>query len=189
LPVSLKFCPCSCCVFAGIIAFALFRDATENSYYAYPTLGPNLLPVGTCRLVIAAFAAVMGAMILFSIHLPRSSPSIFTEATPASFRETAREFWPLATGMMVGLLGLLWVPFHPLHQQPSLHLLQRVHAYISPPLPLAFILGILWPGSWIGRHCSLLTGFGMGATRCVPGESLIAPARPPRLYSSVRGAG
>jgi SSS family solute:Na+ symporter len=73
----------------------------------------------------------------------------------------------MATGAMV-ILGLLWVPFiHLLSAQLYIYL-QSVQAYISPPIAVCFIFGILWPRlNGQGAISSLLTGFVLGAVRFI----------------------
>lgn len=66
------------------------------------------------------------------------------------------------------VLGLLWVPFiHLLSAQLWVYL-QSVQAYISPPIAVCFIFGILWPRlNGQGAITSLLVGFVLGAVRFV----------------------
>jgi len=76
-------------------------------------------------------------------------------------------FGRIATGVMV-VLGVLWVPFiHLLNTQLWIYL-QSVQAYISPPISVCFIFGILWPRlNGEGAISSLLVGFVMGAARFI----------------------
>ena len=69
---------------------------------------------------------------------------------------------------MLVVLGLLWVPFiHVLSAQLWVYL-QSVQAYISPPIAVCFIFGILWPRlNGQGAISSLLVGFVLGAVRFV----------------------
>jgi len=74
-------------------------------------------------------------------------------------------FGRAATGIMV-VLGILWVPFIKLLSAQLYIYLQSVQAYISPPIAVCFILGILWPRlNGTGAISSLLVGFVLGATR------------------------
>jgi len=63
---------------------------------------------------------------------------------------------------------LLWVPFiHLLSAQLWVYL-QSVQGYISPPIAVCFIFGILWPRlNGTGAICTLLAGFVMGAGRFI----------------------
>jgi SSS family solute:Na+ symporter len=66
------------------------------------------------------------------------------------------------------ILGLLWVPFiHLLSAQLWIYL-QSVQAYISPPIAVCFIFGILWPRvNGEGAISSLLVGFVLGSVRFI----------------------
>jgi solute:Na+ symporter, SSS family len=113
-------------------------------------------------------AAVMGAM-----------SSVFNSASTIVTLDFYKKYHPeasearlvlvgrLATGIMV-VLGILWVPFiHSLNNQLWLYL-QSVQAYISPPIAVCFVFGIVWPRlNGQGAIASLLVGFVMGATRFV----------------------
>jgi SSS family solute:Na+ symporter len=66
------------------------------------------------------------------------------------------------------LLGLLWVPFIHLLSAELYIYLQSVQAYISPPIAVCFIFGILWPRmNGQGAITSLLAGFVLGAARFI----------------------
>jgi SSS family solute:Na+ symporter len=66
------------------------------------------------------------------------------------------------------VLGLLWVPFVKLISAQLFIYLQSVQAYISPPIAVCFIFGILWPRmNGTGAISSLLSGFVLGAVRFV----------------------
>jgi SSS family solute:Na+ symporter len=62
----------------------------------------------------------------------------------------------------------LWVPYiHYLSPQLYIYL-QSVQAYISPPIAVCFIFGILWPRlNGQGAISSLLAGFVLGTVRFV----------------------
>jgi SSS family solute:Na+ symporter len=172
----LKVLPVFVLVLPGLIAFALYpslfnvvNGKVTNGDIAYPTLIVNLLPPGLVGLMIAALlAALMGAM----SSVFNSASTMVTLDFYKKFRPEATElqlvsFGRIATGAMV-ILGLLWVPFiHLLSAQLYIYL-QSVQAYISPPIAVCFIFGILWPRlNGQGAISSLLTGFVLGATRFV----------------------
>ena len=76
-------------------------------------------------------------------------------------------FGRAATAVLV-LLGVLWVPFIRLISSQLFIYLQAVQAYISPPIAVCFIFGILWTrvnGS--GAITALLSGFFLGTARFV----------------------
>src|SRR5262250_1343428 len=165
----LKILPVFMLVLPGIIAFALFPEQVKKPDFAYPTLVLNLLPMGLVGLVMAALlAAVMGAMSsVFNSASTLVTLDFYKKLRPQASEAQLVNFGRIATGAMV-LLGLLWVPFiHLLSAQLYIYL-QSVQAYISPPIAVCFIFGILWTrvnGS--GAIMSLLAGFALGATRFI----------------------
>jgi SSS family solute:Na+ symporter len=173
----LKILPVFMLVLPGMIALALFRDLFKfgpngqvlNGDIAYPTLIINLLPTGLVGLVLAALlAAVMGAMSsVFNSASTLVTLDFYKKINPAANEANLVNFGRIATGFMV-LLGLLWVPFIHLISSQLYIYLQSVQAYISPPIAVCFVLGILWPRlKASGAISSLLTGFVLGATRFI----------------------
>src|SRR5206468_1533797 len=72
-----------------------------------------------------------------------------------------------ATGVLV-LLGILWVPFIRLISSQLFIYLQAVQAYISPPIAVCFIFGILWTRvNGPGAITALLSGFALGSLRFI----------------------
>ena len=165
----LKILPVFMLVLPGIIAFALYPDQVAKPDFAYPTLVLNLLPVGLVGLVMAALlAAVMGAMSsVFNSASTLVTLDFYKKIRPEASERQLVNFGRIATGAMV-LLGLLWVPFiHLLSAQLYIYL-QSVQAYISPPIAVCFIFGILWTRvNGQGAISSLLAGFVLGALRFV----------------------
>ena len=172
----LKVLPVFVLVLPGLIAYALYPQMftlvdgkVTNGDIAYPMLIVNLLPVGLVGLMIAALlAALMGAM----SSVFNSASTMVTLDFYKKFQPNANEaqlvlFGRIATGVMV-LLGLLWVPFiQSMNNQLWLYL-QSVQAYISPPIAVCFIFGILWPRlNGQGAITSLLVGFVLGAARFI----------------------
>jgi solute:Na+ symporter, SSS family len=165
----LKILPVFLLVLPGIIAYALFPEQVVKPDYAYPTLVLNLLPVGLVGLVMAALlAAVMGAMSsVFNSASTLVTLDFYKKLRPEASERQLVAFGRIATGGMV-LLGLLWVPFIHLLSAELYIYLQSVQAYISPPIAVCFIFGILWPRvNGQGAISSLLAGFVLGATRFI----------------------
>src|SRR5215472_8293734 len=171
----LKILPVFILVLPGLIAVALYHDLFQfgpkgevlNGDIAYPTLIVNLLPAGLVGLMIAALlAALMGAMSsVFNSASTLITLDFYRKYRPNASEKNLVNFGRAATGVMV-LLGLLWVPFIHLISNQLYIYLQSVQAYISPPIAVCFILGILWPRlNGAGAITSLLTGFGLGAVR------------------------
>lgn len=171
----LKILPVFILVLPGLIAMALYHDLFKfgpngevlNGDIAYPTLIVNLLPAGLVGLMIAALlAALMGAMSsVFNSASTLITLDFYKKYRPSASEKNLVNFGRVATGVMV-LLGLLWVPFIHLISNQLYIYLQSVQAYISPPIAVCFILGIIWPRlNGAGAIASLLTGFGLGTVR------------------------
>jgi solute:Na+ symporter, SSS family len=172
----LKILPVVLLVLPGMIAFAIFPEKfpvvngqVTNGDAAYPLMIVNLLPAGLVGLMIAALmAALMGAMSsVFNSASTMVTLDFYKKYRPEASEARLVLVGRLATGIMV-VLGILWVPFIPsLNNQLWLYL-QSVQAYISPPIAVCFIFGILWPRlNGQGAMVSLLVGFVMGAIRFV----------------------
>jgi SSS family solute:Na+ symporter len=173
----LKILPVFILVLPGLIAAALYpqlftrgADGTiTNGDIAYPSLIINLLPHGLVGLMIAALmAALMGAMSsVFNSASTLVTLDFYKKIRPASTELQLVTFGRAATGILV-VLGLLWVPFVKLISAQLFIYLQSVQAYISPPIAVCFIFGILWPRmNGTGAISSLLSGFVLGALRFV----------------------
>ena len=172
----LKILPVFILVLPGLIAFALYPRLfrvvgghVTNGDIAYPTMIVNLLPVGLVGLMIAALlAALMGAMSsVFNSASTMVTLDFYKRLRPNATELQLVSFGRFATGIMV-VLGVLWVPFiHLLSAQLYIYL-QSVQAYISPPIAVCFVFGILWPRlNGQGAITSLLFGFALGAVRFI----------------------
>ncbi len=173
----LKILPVFMLVLPGLIAVALYRSSFKfgpqgqvlNGDIAYPTLIINLLPAGLVGLMIAALlAALMGAMsAVFNSASTLVTLDFYKKIRPNASEAQLVNFGRVMTGVMV-LLGLLWVPYIHLISSQLYIYLQSVQGYISPPIAVCFILGILWPRmNGAGAISSLLAGFVLGALRFV----------------------
>ena len=172
----LKILPVFLLVIPGLIAFALYpqlftvvNGRVTDGDIAFPTIVVNLLPTGFVGLMIAALlAALMGAMSsVFNSASTMVTLDFYKKLRPGASEMQLVTFGRIATGVMV-LLGLLWVPFiHLLSAQLWIYL-QSVQAYISPPIAVCFIFGILWTRmNGQGAISSLLVGFVLGAVRFI----------------------
>lgn len=172
----LKVLPVFLLVLPGMIAFGLYpklfhvvNGSVTNGDIAYPEMVVRLLPTGLVGLMIAALlAALMGAMSsVFNSASTMVTLDFYKKFSPGATEKQLVTFGRIATGVMV-ILGILWVPFiHLLSAQLWIYL-QSVQAYISPPIAVCFIFGILWPRmNGQGAISSLLTGFVLGALRFV----------------------
>jgi solute:Na+ symporter, SSS family len=172
----LKLLPVFVLVIPGLIAFALYPQLfpvvdgkVTNGNFAYPALIVNLLPTGLVGLMIAALlAALMGAMSsVFNSTSTMVTLDFYKKLRPNATEPQLVSFGRMATGVMV-VLGVLWVPFIDKLSSQLWIYLQSVQAYISPPIAVCFIFGILWPRlNGQGAISSLLVGFVLGAVRFI----------------------
>jgi solute:Na+ symporter, SSS family len=172
----LKVLPVFLLVVPGLIAFALYPQLfttvdgqVSNGNIAFPSLIVNLLPTGVVGLMIAALlAALMGAMSsVFNSASTMVTLDFYKKIRPAASETQLVLFGRIATGGMV-LLGLLWVPFIDRLSTQLWIYLQSVQAYISPPIAVCFIFGILWTRiNGQGAISSLLVGFALGTVRFI----------------------
>jgi solute:Na+ symporter, SSS family len=172
----LKILPVFILVLPGLIAFALYRNSfivrggqVLNGDIAYPMLVINLLPPGLVGLMIAALlAALMGAMSsVFNSASTLVTLDFYKKVAPRASEAQLVNFGRAATGALV-LLGVLWVPFIRLINAQLFIYLQAVQAYISPPIAVCFIFGILWTRmNAQGAITSLLSGFVLGSARFI----------------------
>jgi SSS family solute:Na+ symporter len=172
----LKILPVFMLVLPGLIAFALYRDAftirngqVANGDIAYPMLVINLLPPGLVGVMIAALmAALMGAMSsVFNSASTLVTLDFYKKIAPHANERQLVNFGRAATGVLV-LLGVLWVPFIRLISSQLFIYLQAVQAYISPPIAVCFIFGILWTRlNGTGALSALLSGFVLGSVRFI----------------------
>src|SRR5438045_2295605 len=172
----LKILPVFVLVLPGLIAVALFpqlftidNGKVTNGDIAYPTLIVNLLPTGLVGLMIAALlAALMGAMsAVFNSASTMVTLDFYKRLRPQASESQLVNFGRAATALMVGL-GILWVPFIRLLSSQLYIYLQSVQAYVSPPIAVCFIFGILSTRpTGAGAIVSLLAGFVLGTIRFV----------------------
>src|SRR5262245_7295199 len=172
----LKILPVFILVLPGLIAAALYPQLftkvdgkVVNGDIAYPVLIVNLLPTGLVGLTVAALlAALMGSMsAVFNSASTMVTLDFYKRIRPQASEAQLVNFGRIATALMVGL-GILWVPFiHLLSSQLYIYL-QSVQAYVSPPITVCFVLGVLWTrANAKGAFASLMVGFVLGTTRFV----------------------
>ena len=129
----------------------------------------NLLPTGLVGLMIAALlAALMGAMsAVFNSASTMVTLDFYKRLRPNASELQLVNFGRAATALMVGL-GILWVPFIRLLSSQLYIYLQSVQAYVSPPIAVCFVFGILSTRpTAAGAFASLLAGFVLGTVRFV----------------------
>ncbi len=166
----LKILPMFLLVFPGIIALKLFPNVpAEQSNTIYPKL-TMLLPVGVKGLVIAGlFAAIMSSLAACF----NSCGTIFTMDLYKPSRPNASERELVFVGRIVTVvmvvIGILWVPMMVYLGGGQLYqYLQKIQAYISPPIAAVFLLGLFWKRlNGAGALASLYAGLILGSLRFV----------------------
>ena len=163
----LKILPVFILVLPGLAGAVLFAGTPPNEMYA--TMVDKLLAVGVKGLVVAALLAA----------LMSSLSSVFNSSSTLAVMDFYRKFRPSASekelvraGQMVTvgvvIIGVLWLPFIGKMSSQLYVYLQSVQAYISPPIAVVFLLGLLWRRlNGPGALAALITGFVFGAFRFV----------------------
>ncbi|ESP05039.1 hypothetical protein LOTGIDRAFT_109602 [Lottia gigantea] len=205
----LKITPFFLVILPGMIGRVLFPDeigcvepelcmeVCENphgcSNLVYPKLIVELLPNFVRGLMTAGMlSALMGT--LTSIF--NSASSMFTLDLWPRCRPKAseRELMVVSKVFIVGLMctSLLWMPILENNQGGQLwNYIQAMAAYIAPPFPVVFLLGVAWQRTTEqGAFWSLISGLLVGLTRLVLDISYQKPAcgetdTRPTLLSSV----
>lgn len=163
----LKILPVFILVLPGLAGAVLFKEIAPNEMYA--TMVDRLLPVGVKGLVVAALLAA----------LMSSLSSVFNSSSTLAVMDFYRKFRPAASEkelvragqfstVVVVVIGVLWLPFIGKMSNQLYVYLQSVQAYISPPIAVVFLLGLLWRRlNGAGALAALITGFVFGAFRFI----------------------
>lgn len=166
----LKILPVFIFVLPGMIAVALFSDITSaTADSAFPTLVTRLLPIGLKGLVIAGLlAALMSSLSsVFNSCSTLITRDLYKKLHPSATERQLVMVGRIATGVLV-VLGLLWVPFMKYISSQLYIYLQRVQAYLAPPIAACFLFGLfIIRLNGIGAMTSLVSGFMLGALRLV----------------------
>jgi len=163
----LKILPVFILVLPGLAGAILYPNISPNQMYA--TMVNNLLPPGIKGLVVAALLAA----------LMSSLSSVFNSSSTLAVMDFYKEFRPnasekelvragqVATCLLV-VIGFLWLPFIGKMSEQLYVYLQSVQGYISPPIAVVFLLGLLWKRvNGKGALAALLSGFVLGAIRFI----------------------
>ena len=163
----LKILPVLILVMPGLAGAVLFPGTAPDQMYA--TLVQQLLPTGIKGLVVAALlAALMSSLSsVFNSSSTLAVMDFYHHIRPgASERELVRA--GQATTVVLVVMGVLWLPFIGRMSGQLFVYLQSVQAYISPPIAVVFLLGLLWKRlNGTGALSALLLGFALGALRFV----------------------
>jgi SSS family solute:Na+ symporter len=92
---------------------------------------------------------------------------LYQRLRPAASERQLVVVGQVATGVLV-IFGLAWIPMMENFSGGLFVYLQKVQAYISPPIAAVFLLGVLWPRlNASGAAISLAVGFVLGMLRMV----------------------
>ena len=163
----LKILPVFILVLPGLAGALLFTNTAPNDMYA--TLVDKLLPTGVKGLVVAALlAALMSSLSsVFNSSSTLAVMDFYHKFRPAASEKELVRAGQFAT-IIVVIMGVLWLPFIGRMSGQLFVYLQSVQAYISPPIAVVFLLGLLWKRlNGAGALTALILGFVLGALRFV----------------------
>ena len=163
----LKILPVLILVLPGLAGRVLFPETAPNDMYA--AMVDNLLPPGVKGLVVAALlAALMSSLSsVFNSSSTLAVMDFYHELRPSASEKELVRAGQVATVVLV-VTGVLWLPFIGRMSDQLFVYLQSVQAYISPPIAVVFLLGLLWRRlNGPGALSALIAGFVFGALRFV----------------------
>lgn len=144
----LKLLPLFIFVLPGMIAAVLSQTgklSLESSNHALPALIGNILPNGLRGLLIAGLlAALMSSLSsVFNSCSTLITYDFYKKIKPDTSEKKLILVGQFSTAALV-VLGILWIPFiKEIAGGKLFSYLQSVQAYISPPIAVVFLLGIL----------------------------------------------
>jgi SSS family solute:Na+ symporter len=163
----LKILPVFILVLPGLAGAVLFKEIAPNEMYA--TMVDRLLPSGVKGLVVAALlAALMSSLSsVFNSSSTLAVMDFYHKFRPAASEKELVRAGQFATVVVV-IIGVLWLPFIGKMSNQLYVYLQSVQAYISPPIAVVFLLGLLWRRlNGAGALSALIVGFIFGAFRFI----------------------
>ncbi|MFC1746055.1 sodium:solute symporter [Candidatus Riflebacteria bacterium] len=163
----LKILPVFILVLPGLAGRLLFPNVAPDQLYA--TMVNQLLPSGLKGLVVAALlAALMSSLSsVFNSSSTLVVIDFYKKWRPDAEEKDLVRAGQIATVVLV-FVGLAWLPFLGLMSEQLYVYLQSVQAYISPPIAVVFLMGILWKrGTGTAAIVTLVFGFLEGAFRFI----------------------
>ncbi len=183
----LKLTPVFIFIVPGMIAFALAKSgklALDNPDQAFPALVQALLPPGLRGLVVAGLlAALMSSLsTLFNSCSTLFTIDVYEKLYPQASEQTLVRVGRIATAVVV-VLGIAWIPVM-LHVSGALYeYLQKVQAYLAPPITAAFFLGVFarrvnGTGAVTGLVCGFVLGMAKLAAQVLAGLESVSASLP-----------
>ena len=145
---AMKITPIFLFLIPGIVALALKMKGEisfDSPDEAFPVLMTHLLPSGLRGLVAAGLmAALMSSLAsVFNSCSTLFTLDIYKRIYPDKPEQALVNIGKIATGVVV-LLGILWIPVISLLSDGLYEYLQKVQAYLAPPIAAVFLLGIFY---------------------------------------------
>jgi SSS family solute:Na+ symporter len=168
----LKLLPVFLFLVPGIIALALKQRGEiywDTPDQAFPVLMTNLLPAGMRGLVAAGLlAALMSSLAsLFNSCSTLFTVDIYKKLYPKTDEQKLLYIGRLATVFVV-IMGILWIPIMSNISGVLYEYLQKIQAYIAPPITAVFLLGIFYKRiNAHGAFVTLVAGFVIAALRII----------------------
>lgn len=168
----LKLMPVFLFLIPGVLALTLKMKGEltwDTPDQAFPVLMSNLLPSGLRGLVAAGLlAALMSSLAsVFSSCSTLFTIDIYKKIKPNAPEKKLVTIGRLSTAIVV-VLGILWIPIMQNISGVLYEYLQKIQAYISPPIAAVFLLGIFYKRiNAHGAFVTLVVGFIIGALRIV----------------------
>lgn len=168
----LKLMPVFLFLVPGIIALTLKTQGVlhwDTPDQAFPVLMSNLLPSGLRGLVAAGLlAALMSSLAsVFNSCSTLFTVDIYKKIRPDTPEKQLVKIGRIATFIVV-ILGILWIPIMANISGVLYEYLQKVQAYIAPPIAAVFLLGIFYKRiNQHGAYATLVIGSLVGALRIV----------------------
>jgi SSS family solute:Na+ symporter len=178
----LKLLPVFIFIIPGMICLALAKSGNvpalstmvdangnvvnEQAQRAFPLLVSAVLPAGVRGLVVAGLlAALMSSLAgVFNASSTLFTMDFYSKLHPKATQHQLVWIGRVATTVMV-LIGLAWIPVIQ-GAQGLYEYLQRVQAYLAPPIFVVFFLGVMWKRlNGPGCMAALIVGFLMGLLR------------------------
>lgn len=183
----LKLLPVFIFLVPGIVALTMKTNGQldwDTPDQAFPVLMSNLLPSGLRGLVAAGLlAALMSSLAsVFNSCSTLFTVDIYKKLYPDTQEKRLVNIGRIATGIVV-ILGIVWIPIMQNISGVLYEYLQKVQAYISPPITAVFLLGIFYKRiNAQGAYATLVVGFAVGMARIV--LELFQSALPPNSFLS-----
>ncbi|MBQ0736365.1 sodium:solute symporter [Aquimarina celericrescens] len=168
----LKLLPVFLFLVPGMIALTLKVKGElewDSPDQAFPVLMSNLLPSGLRGLVAAGLlAALMSSLAsVFNSCSTLFTVDIYKKIRPQTEEKKLVSIGKFATVIVV-ILGILWIPIMQNISGVLYEYLQKVQAYIAPPITAVFLLGIFFRRiNAPGAYATLIVGSVIGAVRII----------------------